>query len=79
MIKEVVVIDGIYRHCKGKLYKVVDIVYNSEDCKRRIVIYKQLEASDFRVGTKWARDYDEFIDIHPILNVPRFVLVGRDF
>ncbi len=73
-----VVIGGIYKHCKGKLYKVVDIVHNSDDCTKRVVIYKQLEDSDFKFGTKWARDYEEFIDDHPKLKVPRFVLVGRD-
>lgn len=49
-----------YRHFKNKLYKVLDIVYDSEsnndDELRKIVIYQALYGD----GLKWARDYDMF-------------------
>ena len=49
-----------YRHFKNKLYKVLDIVYESEsnndDELRKIVIYQALYGEKL----KWARDYDMF-------------------
>jgi len=48
-----------YRHFKGNLYKVVDIVYDSEsnnDELKKIVIYQALYGDHI----KWARPYDMF-------------------
>ncbi len=54
-------IGGIYRHFKGNLYQVLDVVYDSEsnnsDSYRKIVIYKALYGDEL----KWARDYDMFL------------------
>lgn len=55
-----IIIGKKYRHFKNKLYKVLDIVYNSEsnndDELRKVVIYQAL----YGEGLKWARDYDMF-------------------
>ena len=49
-----------YRHFKGNLYKVLDIVYDSESSNgseyRKIVIYQALYGEHL----KWARSYDMF-------------------
>ena len=49
-----------YRHFKGKMYKVLDIVYDSEsnndDEYKKIVIYQALYGDNL----KWARPYDMF-------------------
>ena len=48
-----------YRHFKGKLYKVVDIVYDSEsseDKLKKIVIYE----AQYGEHLRWARPYDMF-------------------
>jgi len=49
-----------YRHFKGKLYKVLDIVYDSEsnndDEYKKVVVYQALYGDNL----KWARDYDMF-------------------
>lgn len=49
-----------YRHFKGKEYKVLDIVYDSEsnndDEFKKIVIYQALYGDNL----KWARPYDMF-------------------
>ena len=49
-----------YRHFKGKMYKVLDIVYDSEsnndDAYKKIVIYQALYGDNL----KWARSYDMF-------------------
>ena len=48
-----------YRHFKGNLYKVIDIVYDSEsdnDNLKKIVIYQDLYKKDL----KWARNYEMF-------------------
>lgn len=49
-----------YKHFKGKLYKVLDIVYDSESNNdeeyKRIVVYQALYGENL----KWARPYDMF-------------------
>ena len=49
-----------YKHFKNKLYKVIDIVYdsesNNEDVYKKVVIYEALYGDKL----KWARPYDMF-------------------
>lgn len=48
-----------YRHFKGHIYEVIDIVYNADSIGndlKKVVIYQDLNNMDM----KWARDYDEF-------------------
>lgn len=49
-----------YRHFKDKLYKVIDIVYDSESTNeetlKKVVIYQALYGDNL----KWARPYDMF-------------------
>ena len=49
-----------YRHFKGKDYKVLDIVYDSESNNdeeyKKVVVYQALYGDNL----KWARDYDMF-------------------
>ena len=49
-----------YRHFKDKLYKVIDIVYDSESNNdqeyKKVVIYQALYGENL----KWARPYDMF-------------------
>lgn len=49
-----------YRHFKGNLYKVIDIVYDSESNNdeefKKVVIYQALYGDNL----KWARPYDMF-------------------
>lgn len=49
-----------YRHFKGKEYKVIDIVYDSESNNdieyKKVVIYQALYGDNL----KWARPYDMF-------------------
>lgn len=49
-----------YRHFKGNLYKVLDIVYDSESNNdaelKKIVVYQALYGENL----KWARPYDMF-------------------
>ena len=53
-------IGKIYKHFKNKLYKVIDIVYDSEsnndDEYKKVVIYQALYGDNL----KWARPYDMF-------------------
>lgn len=50
-----------YRHFKGKLYRVLDIVYDNESPSdseyRKIVVYEALYGDHL----KWARPYDMFV------------------
>ena len=49
-----------YKHFKGKLYKVIDIVndseYNNDIEYKKVVIYQALYGDNL----KWARPYDMF-------------------
>ena len=49
-----------YKHFKNKLYKVIDIVYDSESSNdvelKKMVIYEALYGDKLR----WARPYDMF-------------------
>ena len=59
--------DEIYRHFKGNIYKVIDIVNDSETLEK-IVIYEAL----YGEHTKWARPYKMFIsevDHHKYPNI----------
>lgn len=53
-------IGKIYRHFKGNLYKVIDIVYDSESNNdeeyKKVVIYEALYGEHLH----WARPYDMF-------------------
>ena len=53
-------INGIYKHFKGNLYKVLDIVYDSEsnndDEFKKVVVYQALYGDKL----KWSRPYDMF-------------------
>ena len=61
-------IGKIYKHFKGNLYKVVDIVYDSESEEelQKIVIYQALYGDNL----KWARDYDMFNSLVDIKKYP---------
>ena len=50
-----VVIHGIYRHFKGDLYLVEDIIYHSET-KEKMVAYRALYGD----GRLWCRPYNMF-------------------
>lgn len=56
-----VVVGGIYRHFKGKLYKVLNIGYDSEtnnlEFPKKLVIYEALY-DDYKI---WVRPYDMFV------------------
>lgn len=79
-----VVIGGIYKHFKGKLYKVINIGYDSEtnndQFPKKLVIYEALY-DDHKI---WVRPYDMFIskvdkDKYPdVLQEYRFELIDND-
>ena len=50
-------IKGIYRHFKGDLYLVEDIVYHSET-NEKMVAYRALYGDN----TLWCRPYDNFME-----------------
>lgn len=56
----VIKIGRTYRHFKGNMYKVLDIVYDSEESNdneyKKVVIYQALYGDRL----KWARPYEMF-------------------
>lgn len=61
-----------YQHFKGKRYKVLMIVRDSNDCTKKVVIYESLDDTDYPKGTVWSRLLSEFDDVHPKHKVKRF-------
>ena len=59
-MERVIEIGKKYRHFKGKMYKVLDIVFDSESNNdeeyKKIVVYQALYGDNL----KWARPYDMF-------------------
>ena len=51
-------IKGIYKHYKGDLYLVEDIIYHSET-NEKMIAYRAL----YDEGKLWCRPYDMFFDI----------------
>lgn len=51
-----IITNRIYRHFKGDLYLVEDIVYHSET-KEKMVLYRAL----YGAGTRYVRPYEMFI------------------
>jgi hypothetical protein len=50
-------IKGIYKHYKGDLYLVEDVIYNSENGEKMIA-YRSLYGD----GKLWCRPYNMFLD-----------------
>lgn len=79
-----VVVGGIYKHFKGKLYKVINIGYDSEtnndQFPKKLVIYEALY-DDHKI---WVRPYDMFISkvdkdkYSDVLQEYRFELIDND-
>ena len=59
-MERVIEIGKKYKHFKGKMYKVLDIVFDSESNNdeefKKVVIYQALYGDNL----KWARPYDMF-------------------
>ena len=54
-----ILVGAIYKHFKGNLYQVIDIVNDSESEEeiKKVVIYQALYGDH----KKWARSYESFI------------------
>ena len=51
-----IIIGKAYKHFKGHIYKVIDIVNDAENYPNKMVIYENIYDSN----DKWARPYDIF-------------------
>ena len=73
-MERIIEIGKTYRHFKGNLYKVIDIVFDSESNNdeeyKKVVIYQALYGDNL----KWARPYDMFnslVDKEKYPNIPQ--------
>ena len=55
--KNVLIINGVYKHYSGDLYIVEDVIYHSETCEK-MVAYRALYADN----KLWCRPYDMFLE-----------------
>lgn len=70
---------GLYRHFKGKDYKVFSIARDCDNPEKFLVIYKALyESPDFGKDVVWARPLEDFTGTKTIDNkvVKRFEFLG---
>ena len=67
-------INGLYKHFKGGLYRVVYVSRNSNYCNMEYVTYRSLQKTDFPIGQLWTRPLNEFTGRHKS-GVKRFVRV----
>ncbi len=70
---------GIYRHYKGKLYKIIGVGRHSETLEE-VVIYQALYDGEFGKKAIWVRPLKMFMEDVEIegKKVPRFELVKED-
>ena len=73
-MERIIEIGKTYRYFKGNLYKVIDIVFDSESNNdeeyKKVVIYQALYGDNL----KWARPYDMFnslVDKEKYPNIPQ--------
>ena len=56
-------IGGKYRHYKGNLYEVVNVVRDSEESQKELVVYKALyDSPEFGKNQVWVRSKEEFLE-----------------
>ncbi|PNP96910.1 DUF1653 domain-containing protein [Moraxella sp. RCAD0137] len=70
---------GVYRHYKGNLYQVVDVVRHSETLDW-LVLYHPLYGDLSEQSTLWVRPFEMFVQMLEQGGecVPRFAYVGDD-
>lgn len=70
---------GVYRHYKGNLYQVIDVVRHSETLEW-LVLYHPLYGDQAKQSTLWVRPFAMFVQMleQGDGHIPRFVYVGDD-
>ena len=57
MLERKIKINGIYKHFKGHIYKVIGIAKDSEDLKEKVV-YQNIKTKEL-----WLRDEKDFLSL----------------
>lgn len=75
--KERVTAGSIFRHYKGKLYKILAVARHSEDTSLYVVYQGLYNCPEFGPSPTWIRPYHEFVEEVMIdgKNTPRFMLI----
>ncbi len=69
---------GLYKHYKGKLYKVIGLARHSETLEE-LVVYQALYKTDFGINSLWVRPANMFLEEIVLKNgqkVKRFTYIG---
>ena len=53
---------GIYRHFKGKKYKVIGVCHHSETLEKFVVYQALYDSEEFGPRSLWVRPYELFIE-----------------
>lgn len=69
---------GMYRHYKGKEYRVLGIGFHSETLEKLVFYQALYESEDFGKDVLWARPIEMFLGNVTIngTEVPRFQRIG---
>lgn len=68
---------GIYKHYKGKMYRVIGMALHSETLQIMVVYQPLYETPDIPEGTLWVRPADMFSETVEIEGriMPRFMFI----
>ena len=71
---------GIYRHYKGKLYRVIGVGRNSETLEEVVIYLALYDNDEFGKDALWVRPLSMFLESVEIdgKKVPRFAFVKED-
>lgn len=53
-------IGAVYEHYKGKRYKILDVVFNADDCELAVVYESLYDDAQFGSHAHWVRSLKEF-------------------
>lgn len=56
-----VIINALYKHYKGSLYRVITTCFREDD-RALLVVYQQIPAAGAEPGPIWSRPLSEFTD-----------------
>jgi hypothetical protein len=59
--RDLVEIGAIYEHYKGKKYKILDVVFNADNCELAVVYESLYDDPQFGSHAHWVRSLKEFV------------------
>ena len=71
---------GIYKHYKGKLYKVTGFAHHSETLEEMVIYEALYDSKEFGYGATWVRPkkmFDEEVNVEGV-TYSKFMFIGDE-